>query len=49
MLFEGTNSLAVNAKVLAFFCDCTGQFVSDLVGNPEALFSRVAAHIVVKR
>ena len=26
------------AKILAFFCDYTGQFVSDLVGNPEACF-----------
>ena len=22
-------------KLLAFFCGCTGWFVSDLVGNPE--------------
>ena len=27
-----------------FFCDYTGRFVSDLVGNPEDRFSRVAAH-----
>ena len=32
-------------KLLAQFCDCTSQFVSDLVTNPEAQFSRVAAHI----
>ena len=25
-------------------CDCTGRFVSDLVGHPEDPFSRVAAH-----
>ena len=31
---------------LAIFCDCTGWFVSDLVGNPEARVSRVAAHIL---
>ena len=29
-------------KLLAFFCDCTGRFVSDLVGNPEDRFSGVA-------
>ena len=30
---------------LACFCDCAGRFVSDLVGNPEDWFSRVAAQI----
>ena len=30
---------------LAFFCACIGRIVSDLVGNPEDRFSRVAAHI----
>ena len=30
----------------ASFCDCTGPFVSDLVGNPEDRFSRDAAHLV---
>ena len=34
-----------NFKPLACFCDCTGWFVSDLVGNPEDRFSRVAAHL----
>ena len=33
-------------KILGFFCDRTGWFVSDLVGNPEDRFSHVAAHIV---
>ena len=33
------------SKFLACFCDCAGLFVSDLVGNPEDRFSRVAAHI----
>ena len=28
------------------FCDCTDWFASRLVGNPEDLFSRAAAHIV---
>ena len=37
-----------NFKLLACFCDCTGRFVSDLVGNPEDRFSHVAAHILVK-
>ena len=32
-------------KILTFFQDCTGWFVSDLVGNPEDRFSRVAAHL----
>ena len=38
-----------NFKLLAFFCDCTGRFVSDLVGNPEDRFSRVSAHIEGKK
>ena len=34
-------------KILALFCGykSTGRFVSDLVGNPEDRFSRVAAHM----
>ena len=35
-----------NFKILALYCDCTGRFVSDLVGNPEDRFSRVAAHSI---
>ena len=35
-----------NFKPLACFCDCTGRFVSDLVGNPKDRFSRDAAHIM---
>ena len=34
-----------NFKRLALFNDCTGRFVSDLVGNPEDRFSRVAAQL----
>ena len=34
-----------NFKSLGFFCDCTGQFVSDQVGDPENRFSHVPAHI----
>ena len=30
---------------LSTFCICTGRFVWDLVGNPEAQFSRAAAHM----
>ena len=33
-------------KLLAFFCDYTGRFMSDLVGNPEDRFSRVAAQFI---
>ena len=32
-------------KLLPIFCGCTGQFVSDLVGNTETRFSHVAAHL----
>ena len=30
---------------LAIFCGCRARFVSDLVGNPEDRFSRVAAQL----
>ena len=33
-------------KLLAIFCGCTARFVSDLVGNPEYRFCRVAANII---
>ena len=32
---------------LAFFCECIGRFVSNLVGNPKEQFSCVAAQIIV--
>ena len=32
-----------NFKLLAFFLDCTGRFLSNLVRNPEDQFSGVAA------
>ena len=32
-------------KLLALFCVCTGQFVSDGVGNSKYLFSRNVAHL----
>ena len=32
-------------KLLAFFCDCTAWFVSDLVENPNCWFSHAQAHI----
>ena len=34
-------------KLLACLCDCTGRFVSDLVGNPEDRFSHVVAQILI--
>ena len=36
-------------KHLACFSDCTGRFVSDLVGNPEDRFSRVEQDKTGKR
>ena len=41
-----SSSYIRNFKLLACFCDCTGQFVSDLVGNPEDRFSRVEAQMI---
>ena len=37
--------IAKTFKPLACFCDCTGPFVTDLVGNPEDRFSCVAAQL----
>ena len=34
---------STNFKPLTIFLDCTAQFVSDLVGNPEERFSSDAA------
>ena len=34
-----------NFKILAFFCDCTAWFVSDLVRNPNCWFSHAQAQI----
>ena len=33
-----------NFQPLAIFCGCRARFVSDLVGNPEYRFFRVAVH-----
>ena len=42
--FRYTDSSSIpNFKLLAFFCDCTGRFVSDLVRNPEDLCSHGVA------
>ena len=30
---------------LAIFCDCTGRFVLEVVGNPEDRFSRIVAQL----
>ena len=38
----------LNFKLLVSFCDCTGRFLSDLVGNPEDRFSRVAAQCGIR-
>ena len=35
-----------NFNPLAIFCGCTAQFVSNLVGNPEVLFSHNKAHLI---
>ena len=37
--------LTQNFKILAFFCECIGHFVLDLVGKSEDRFSRDAAHV----
>ena len=44
-IVQSSSTYIQNFKHLAFLCDCTSRFVSDLVGNPLDLFSRVAAHM----
>ena len=44
--YNSSSSEIRNFKLLAIFCICIDQFVSDLVGNPEDQFSHVAAHIL---
>ena len=46
--YNPSTSLIQNFKLLAIFkfCDCPARFVSDLVGNPEDLFSHEATHNV---
>ena len=41
--------LKSNVELLAIFCGCTDEFVSDLVENPKDQFSRVTAHMHIKR
>ena len=35
-----------SSKLLACFCDCTGWFISDLVGDPNCWFSHTKAHLI---
>ena len=39
--------LFLNFKLLAGFCDSTGRFVSDLVGNVDGWFSDALAQMLV--
>ena len=46
LCFRYTDNTTLSSKIrnfkrLAFFCDCTGLFVTDLVGNPKTRFSCV--------
>ena len=46
--YNVSSSLKRNFNVLACFCDCTGRYVSGLIGNSEDFlaFSCVAAQII---
>ena len=44
-LYRLSSSLIQNFKLLACLCDCTGQFVSDLVGNQNCCSSHANAHM----
>ena len=44
-LYNPSSSLIQTFKLLAFFCDYTGRFVSELVANPEDRLSHVTAQI----
>ena len=45
-IYNPSSNYIQNFKLLACFCDCTGRFVSYLVGNPEDWFSPIAANII---
>ena len=46
LCFRYTDStIPLLSESLAIFSDCTAGFVSDLVGNPEDLFSHNEAHM----
>ena len=40
---NASSSEIQNLKLLACFCDCTGQFVLDLVGNQDNCLSHAKA------
>ena len=44
-LYNPSSSLIQTFKLLAFFCDYTGRFVSELVANPEDRFSHITTQI----
>ena len=46
LCFRNTDStISLLLKLLAWLCDCTCRFLSDLVENPEDWFSCVEAHV----
>ena len=47
--YNSSSTYTQNFKILAFSCDCTDRFMSDLLGNPEDRFSRVAAQIRLEK
>ena len=46
--YNSSSTFIQKFKLPVFFCDCTGRLLSDLVGNSEDRFSRVAAQIIRK-
>ena len=44
---QSSTSEIRNFKVVAILCDCTVQFVSDLVCNPEDRFSHTVALLLI--
>ena len=49
LCFRNTDStipLLPKSEILVIFSGCTAWFVSDLVGNPEDLFSHNEAHMI---
>ena len=43
---DNTSSYNYNFKPLAFFCECKGHFVPDLVVTPEDQFYCGVAHLI---
>ena len=48
LCFRYEDSTIPLLESLAFLCDCTGRFVSEMVGIPHCWFPHAAAHLILR-